>query len=395
MTPPPTDWTRRKFLQTSAAALAAGALTTAPALAQPAPPASKPGPKPPRLPVVVASANGIKAIAEAMRLLREGKADPLDAVVAGVNIVEDDPTDHSVGLGGLPNEDGIVELDASCMHGPTHKAGAVAALRNIRNASSVARLVMRRTDHVLLVGEGALRFAKAHGFKEEDLLTDEAREMWLRWKETLSDEDDWLAPEEASPTTAPTTGQTNDVAQPPSAGNTAEGRCATIEYTWGTINCLAVDAASNLAGVTTTSGLSYKIPGRVGDSPIIGAGLYVDNAVGAAGSTGRGEANLQNCSSFMIVEFMRGGLSPEQACLEMLKRVADHTEPRLRDSQGRPTFGLTFYALAKDGRFGAASMWSDCKYAVHDGTEARLLNGVYLYQSPPNAQKADHEKKPS
>jgi N4-(beta-N-acetylglucosaminyl)-L-asparaginase len=384
MTLPPTDWTRRRFLQTSAAALAASALTTAPALAQPAPPASKPGPKPPRPPVVVASANGLKAIAEAMRLLREGRADPLDAVIAGVNIVEDDPTDHSVGLGGIPNEDGIVELDASCMHGPTHKAGAVAALRNIRNASSVARLVMRRTDHVLLVGEGALRFAKAHGFKEENLLTDEAREMWLRWKETLSDHDDWFAPEEASPTTAPTTGKTSARIR----------RGLPVEYTWGTINCLAVDAVSNLAGVTTTSGLSYKIPGRVGDSPIIGAGLYVDNAVGAAGSTGRGEANLQNCSSFMIVEFMRGGLSPEQACLEMLKRVADHTEPRLRDSQGRPTFGLTFYALAKDGRFGAASFWSDCKYAVHDGTEARLLNGAYLYQSPPNAQKADHEKKP-
>ena len=382
--PPPTDWTRRKFLQTSAAALAAGALTTAPALAQPAPPASKPGPEPPRLPVVVASANGIKAIAEAMRLLREGKADPLDAVVAGVNIVEDDPTDHSVGLGGIPNEDGIVELDASCMHGPTHKAGAVAALRNIRNPSSVARLVMRRTDHVLLVGDGALRFAKAHGFKEENLLTDEAREMWLRWKETLSDQDDWLAPEEASPTTAPTTGKTSARIR----------RGVPVEYTWGTINCLAVDAASNLAGVTTTSGLSYKIPGRVGDSPIIGAGLYVDNAVGAAGSTGRGEANLQNCSSFMIVEYMRGGLSPEQACLEMLKRVADHTEPRLRDSQGRPTFGLTFYALAKDGRFGAASMWSDCKYAVHDGTEARLLSGSYLYKSPATTQKTEPEKKP-
>ncbi|MCG8409324.1 MAG: N(4)-(beta-N-acetylglucosaminyl)-L-asparaginase [Phycisphaerales bacterium] len=351
-------WTRRAFMQSSAGALAAGATAqfvgNAPLLAE-----DKMGQKN-RLPVAIASANGIKTVEKAMTLLGQ-KADPLDAVIAGVNIVEDDPDDHSVGLGGLPNEDGVVELDSCCMHGPTHKAGAVAAIRNIRHPSRVARLVMQRTDHVLLVGEGALRFAKAHGFKEENLLTDKARKIWLHWKETHSAHDDWVAPEEDGAQKA---------AKAPQA----------FERTWGTINCCAVDASSNVAGVTTTSGLAYKIPGRVGDSPIIGAGLYVDNEVGAAGSTGRGESNLQNCSSFLIVELMRAGKSPEQACLETLRRVADHTEPRLRDKDGRADFGLKFYAVAKDGRYGSASLWSGAKFAVHDGTKARLEDCAYLYK---------------
>ncbi len=367
---PPSDWTRRGFLKASAAAVAAGAVgqTGGEVLAQP------PRPAPDQSarcdpPVVVASANGLKAIEKAMSMIRQ-KADPLDAVIAAVNIVEDDPTDHSVGLGGLPNEDGIVELDSCCMHGPTHKAGGVAALRNIRNPSKVARLVMQRTDHVLLVGEGALRFAKAHGLPEEQLLTDEAREIWLKWKESRSDTDDWLAPDLIDD------------------GNVSQNRATGVEHTWGTINCCAVDAARNIAGVTTTSGLSFKIPGRVGDSPIIGAGLYVDNDVGAAGSTGRGEANLQNCASFLIVELMRGGMGPQQACLEVLKRIADKTEPRLRDKQGRPAFGLKFYAVAKDGRHAGASMWGPGKYAVHDGTEARLENGAYLYKRPDAKREA-------
>ncbi|HUN82670.1 MAG TPA: N(4)-(beta-N-acetylglucosaminyl)-L-asparaginase, partial [Phycisphaerae bacterium] len=283
---------------------------------------------------------------------------PLDAVIASVNVVEDDPNDHSVGLGGLPNEDGVVELDSSVMHGPSHKAGAVAALHNIKNPSCVAKLVMQRTDHVLLVGEGALRFAKAHGFKEENLLTDEAREMWLKWKETHSDVDAWLPAEE-----------------PKGAG----GKNA-VPFTWGTINCLGVDGHGDISGTTTTSGLSWKIPGRVGDSPIIGAGLYVDNEVGAAGSTGRGEANLQNCSSFFIVEQMRGGASPEDACMNALKRIAQHTEGRLRDKQGRPNFGLNFYALTKDGHFGGASMWSGAKMAACDEKGSRLVELPSLYK---------------
>jgi len=206
-------------------------------------------------PVIIASGNGGPACDKALELLRQG-AGPLDAVVAGINLVEDDPEDHSVGYSGLPNEDGVVELDACVMDGPTHKAGAVASLRNIRNPSSVAKLVLRRTDHVLLVGEGALRFAKAHGFKEQELLTDESRRIWLRWKESHSDVDDWLRPE---------------VGEEPARQKEQRRR----ERIDGTITCMALTPNGDLAGCTSTSGLSFKIPGRVGDSPIIGAGLYV------------------------------------------------------------------------------------------------------------------------
>jgi N4-(beta-N-acetylglucosaminyl)-L-asparaginase len=348
---------RRGFLRASAAVAVSGA-SGLPALAM-AGAQEQPQKKTGTRPVVISSANGTTAVDMAMARLRAGD-DPLDAVIAGVVEVENDPNDTSVGLGGLPNEDGIVELDASCMHGPSHKAGAVAALRNIKNPSRVARLVMQRTDHVLLVGEGALRFARAHGIPEENLLTEESRKIWLRWKESHSRDDDWLAPEEL-----------NDTPE--------GGPKDAIPYTHGTINCCAVDANGDLAGVTTTSGLSYKIPGRVGDSPIIGAGLYVDNAVGAAGSTGRGEANLQNCSSFQIVDEMRRGADPEAACLIVLRRVAEHTEKRLLDSQGRPKFDLKFYAVAKSGAYGGATMWSGGEYCVHDGTQSRKLKLAPLY----------------
>jgi N4-(beta-N-acetylglucosaminyl)-L-asparaginase len=245
--------------------------------------------------VVIASGNGLRATDRAMEMIRNG-SDALDAVIAGVNIVEDDPDDMTVGLGGLPNEEGIVELDSSVMHGPTHRCGAVASLRNIKNPSKVAKVVMNRTDHVLLVGEGALRFAKMHGFKEEELLTDKSREMWVKWKEHLSTKDDYLPAH---------TIDTKDIGS----------QFHEVMQTNGTINCLAKDLNGNISGVTTTSGLAWKIPGRVGDSPIIGAGLYVDNEIGAAGSTGRGEANLENCSSVLIVEWMGEGKSPEEACL--------------------------------------------------------------------------------
>lgn len=345
--------TRRDFVRTAAVATAAGVISTKVPQAEAAQedgasPRGKGGP------VAISSGNGIPACNEAMKLILAGE-DPLDAVVAGINIVEKDPKDHSVGYGGLPNEDGVVELDSCVMDGPTHKAGGVAGLRNIKTPSSVALRVMRRTDHVLLVGEGALRFARAHGFEEHELLTDEAREIWLRWKERHSDKDDWL-------------GEPNgDDGEEISRRYLHESP----EFTHGTISCMALTAGGDLAGCTSTSGLSYKIPGRVGDSPIIGAGLYVDNEVGACGSTGRGEANLQNCSSFMIVEFMRGGMTPEEAALAMLKRIAHKTEPRLRDADGKPNFGLTFYALRKDGLFGGAAMWGPTKMTVHTGGEAR------------------------
>jgi N4-(beta-N-acetylglucosaminyl)-L-asparaginase len=308
--------------------------------------------------VVIASGNGMRAVDKAMELLKEGR-DPLDAVIAGVNIVEEDPDDMSVGYGGLPNEDMEVELDASVMHGPTHNAGAVAGLKHIKTPSKVAKLVMERTDHALLMGEGALKFAKAHGFKEENLLTDKARKRWLEWKEKLSDRDDWFPPKE-------------DVDQ--------EMRDVLIYH--GTINCCALDANANLAGVTTTSGLSYKIPGRIGDSPIIGAGLYVDNTVGAAGSTGRGEANILNCGSFTVVEFMRQGASPEEACLKTLERIAQTSkrQPHLLDDEGKPRFGLSFYAVNKKGEYGSAMMWSDGRFVVHDGTAAREEEPAYLFK---------------
>jgi N4-(beta-N-acetylglucosaminyl)-L-asparaginase len=353
---------RREFLkQTSVAGV--GALIAG----MPGPLFSRTLPVPgPARPLVISSANGVKAIEKAMSMLA-AEADALDAVIAAVNIVEDDPNDMSVGYGGLPNEDGIVELDAGVMHGPTHRAGAVAALRNIKNPSKVARLVMERTDHVLLVGEGALRFAKAHGFREEDLLTDKAREAWLQWKETHSDKDDWLPPHERD------SHESGSLYHPEDP----------FGKTWGTIHCSAIDVRGNISCVTTTSGLAYKIAGRVGDSPIIGAGLYADNEVGAAGSTGRGESNLVNCSSVMIVEWMRQGKSPEEACLMACRRVVAHTtESRLKDIQGRPAFSLKFYALNKNGEFGGASLYGDASIAVHDGSTARLVPIPSVYNKP-------------
>jgi N4-(beta-N-acetylglucosaminyl)-L-asparaginase len=345
-------YTRRDFIKTGvgfgAAALAAGGGIRASA-----------GPPAGGLARVVSSGNGIRATEKAMDILKAG-GDPLDAVIAGVNIVEDDPNDMSVGYGGLPNAEGVVELDASVMYGPTHAAGAVASLQNIKNPSKVARLVMERTPHVLLVGRGALEFAKAQGFKEENLLTDKAREAWLQWKKERSGKGPWPRPE--------------------ASGHAEEP--ADILMTYGTINCIALDAAGRLAGVTTTSGLSYKLPGRVGDSPIIGAGLYVDNEAGAAGSTGLGEVNLQTCASFRIVDLMGRGLSPEQACLKVCEQIVGRTKlnPRYRDKDGLPNYGLHFYALNKKGEYGSAGIYEGGKYAVHDGAKNRLLDCAGLYK---------------
>lgn len=338
-------------------------------------------------PLVVSSANGLRANAKAMEMIRAG-ADTLDAVVAGVNIVEDDPKDMSVGYGGLPNEEGDVELDASVMHGPTRRAGAVASIRNIRNPSRVAKLVLERTDHLLLVGEGALRFALAHGFKKEDLLTEESRAVWLKWKETMSDRDAWgpglTAPEGVDPNQSflyegPM--KRDDImaladqiiARPPT----------------GTINCIAVNDRGDISGTTTTSGLAFKIPGRVGDSPIIGAGLFVDNEVGAAGSTGRGEENIKICGAHTIVEMMRRGMSPTDACLEACKRVSNSYHGNMKKLR---TFSINFYALNKAGEYGGAALWGysvnrkgerkRIQYAVHDGRENKLHDLAYLYEAP-------------
>jgi N4-(beta-N-acetylglucosaminyl)-L-asparaginase len=313
---------------------------------------------PPRRPVAISSANGLQAVSLAMERMKAG-ADTLDAAIAGVNLVEDDPEDITVGYGGLPNERGVVQLDASVMHGPSRNAGAVASLENIRHPSRVARVVMKRTDHVLLVGAGALDFARLHGFKEENLLTEKSRKIFLYWKETLSEKDDWFTSAE-------------ELKDPD-----------LLEYirTYGTINLNVVDGNGDLSGVTTTSGLFFKIPGRVGDSPIIGAGLYVDNDAGACGATGRGEAVILSCGSHSVVSRMAAGESPEQACLAVLEKIADWSRSaELRDAQGRPNFNVKFYAVNKAGTFAGAALWNRSSYAVHDGLEARLQDCAYLFK---------------
>jgi len=350
------QYSRRDFLRT--AGIAGGAALVSPGFAAESSRREALATKP----LVISSANGLAASAKAMAMITSG-ADALDAVIAGVNIVENDPNDMSVGYGGFPNEDGVVELDASVMHGPTGRGGAVASIRNIKNPSSVAKVVMERSDHVLLVGEGALRFARAHGFKEEDLLTDKAREAWLRWKERMSTQDDWL------PLHTP---DAKDI------GETMQE----IYRHHGTINCNAIDLNGGISGCTTTSGMAFKIPGRVGDSPILGAGLYVDNEIGAAGSTGRGEANLLACSSAMIVEYMGQGKHPKDACLLACERIARQTKmKRLLDEQGRPRFQVIFYALNKRGEYGGSSIWSGAQIAVNTGeVESRLEDCGFLHR---------------
>jgi N4-(beta-N-acetylglucosaminyl)-L-asparaginase len=334
---------RREFLSGAAATLASAPLTAG---------AESPAWEPKRaLPArgdfptrAISSANGLEATRKAHEMMRVG-VDTLDAAIAGVTLVEDDPDDLTVGLGGLPNEEGVVELDAAVMHGPSHQTGAVAALRGIRNPAQVARLVMKQSDHALLVGAGALKFAKAHGFVEENLLTEKARKIWLYWKQTLSEKDDWL---------------------PPPVGEVDPDVLNYFQRSTGTIHLAAMNADGDISCVTSTSGLAFKLPGRVGDSPIVGAGLYVDNAIGSCGSTGRGEANLQNLSSFAAVELMRRGASPREAGLEVLRRIVQHTPPRLLDRDGRPDFDLMLYLLAKDGSYAGVCLRGPAKFAVTD-----------------------------
>ena len=315
-------------------------------------------------PVVIASANGIRGVARAYDMITRQNADTLDAIIAGVNIQELDPDDQSVGLGGLPNEEGVVQLDASCTHGPTRRAGAVGALEDIATPSLVAKAVMDYTDHIMLVGAGAKKFALEMGFKEQNLLTEKSRRDWLRWKACLNPADAWLDTRSDSAGPPP---------PPPPTASIPFDDPLHVRFTTGTINMNAVNAAGDLSSVTTTSGLSWKVPGRVGDSPIIGAGQYCDNTVGAAGSTGRGEANIKTCGAFLIVEFMRQGLSPDEACMKTIDRVIAMTERRLLDQRGRPLFDLQFYALAKDGRFGSATAYEGARFSVADSQGARLI----------------------
>ncbi len=349
------DLSRRQFVQVGAAGAAAlGAAATG------APAVQTSGPKP----VVIASGNGNRyknggdevVVERAFRMMTEGE-DILESLIEGVKITELDPEDASVGFGGRPNADGVVQLDSCCMHGPNRRAGAVAGIEGVRTPASVAYQVLQVTDHHLLVGKGAQHFARNMGFKvEDDLNTPRSREMWLEWKRRI-DPGHYLDPKKRA-----------------AAGHAAglsmvrDGLMDEEEY-YGTINCDGLNANGDLAGVTTTSGLAWKIPGRVGDSPILGAGLYVDNAVGAAGSTGRGEANLYGLCSFLIVEEMRRGAHPKDAAMTALSRVKDNTvEKRLLNSRGLPAFGLSFYVINKAGVHAGVSMYTSARssYAVCD-----------------------------
>src|SRR5438046_5027642 len=318
---------RREFVASTAVGIAAAAASDIPypmRPPRPLPPSSRWAAKP----VALSSANGLRAAQKAFDMVMQG-ADTLDAVIEGVKIQELDPNDDSVGYGGLPNAAGVVQLDASCMHGPTKRAGAVGALEGIKTPSEVAKLVLKYTNHIFLVGEGAKRFALQYGFKDEDLLTEHSREVWLRWRANLSPDDDYL--------------------------DVPEGEHMSVRPT-GTINCDAVTPQGDISSVTTTSGLAFKIPGRVGDSPIIGAGEYADNEIGAAGSTGRGESNIKACGGFLTVEFMRRGMKPTDAGLETLKRVVQLTETRLLGPEGKQKISLKFCAVHKPGAFWAASL---------------------------------------
>lgn len=305
-------------------------------------------------PVVIASGNGNRyknggtetCVARAFRLITEGE-DVLESLIEGVNIVELDPEDAGVGYGGRPNADGVVQLDSCCMHGPKKRAGGVAAIEGVRTPSKVAHAVMEYTDHHLLVGEGAQSFARNMGFEiEDDLNTERSRRDWLEWKRRI-DPGHYLDPKKRA-----------EAGYQAGLSMLREG-LVDEESFFGTINCDGVAPNGDICGVTTTSGLSWKIPGRVGDSPILGAGLYVDGDVGAAGSTGRGEANLYGLCSFFIVEELRRGKHPKDAGMEALRRVKENTiEKRLLNSRGLPSFGLSFYVLNKKGEYAGVSMYT-------------------------------------
>jgi N4-(beta-N-acetylglucosaminyl)-L-asparaginase len=345
-------FSRRDFVRTGAAAgLAAASASGRRVFGQAAAVVTSKAAKP----VVVSSANGnwfknggpVTCVEKAYTQMAQG-GDVLDALIEGVNLVELDPEDYSVGYGGVPNAEGVVQLDSSCMHGPRKRAGGVAALEGVRTPSKVAREVMNRTDHHLLVGAGAQKFAKQMGFSiEDDLNTPTSRKLWLEWKQRTD------------PGHFPTDKE-REIASRDAIRQMAREGLLHASQMYGTINCDGVNAKGEVCGVTTTSGLFFKIPGRVGDSPILGAGLYVDGDVGAAGSTGRGEANLYGLSSFLIVENMRRGMHPKDAGMEALKRIRAHTvEKRLRNKNGDPNFNVNFYVINAKGEFAGVAMYAE------------------------------------
>lgn len=333
-------------------------------------------------PVVVSDLSGIRyknggpqsSVERAYQGITEGE-DVLDAVVAGVNIPELDPEEAGIGFGGLPNADGVVQLDACCMHGPKKWAGGVASIEGVSTPSLVAKAVAEHTDHHLLVGQGAKEFARSLGFRIlDDLNTEHSRNMWLEWKRRI-DPSHYLDPKKRS-------GHSLEVG----LSMVRDGLIDKDSF-WGTTNCSAINPEGDICGVTTTSGLSWKIPGRVGDSPILGAGLYLDNEVGAAGSTGRGEANLYNLASFLIVENMRGGMTPKDAGMAALQRIKDNTvEDRLLNERGLPAFDVRFFILNKLGEYAGVAMYGsrESHYAVCDSNGAREMPLEGLLEGPPN-----------
>lgn len=342
---PDTSVSRRSFLGAAGAAVAGTALLPGAAVAAPQilrRSASRP--------CAVCSANGLRGVAKAVELMTKG-ADTLDAGVEGVRIQELDPNDQSVGYGGLPNAEGVVQLDASCMHGPSRRAGAVGALEGIKTASEIARLVMKYTNHIMLVGKDAQRFAVSYGYQVEDLLTPAAREAWLHWRANLNATDNYV-----------------DV----------PGSEKMVKYTTGTCPMMLVNAAGDVSSIVTTSGLSWKVPGRVGDSGIVGAGQYTDNDVGAAGSTGLGECNMLAVGGFSVVDNMRRGMHPTDACMATLKRVMAVIPARWIGPNGRPAFQLQFYAVTKAGVYGAAAMTAS-PFAVCDEKGARTEDCAVLF----------------
>ena len=363
---------RREFVVSSTAGLAAAA--AAPVLAQSPTVMTKKN----VTPVVISSANGFKyknrgsvtCVEKAFSMITQGR-DVLEALIAGVNIVELDPEETSVGYGGLPNADGVVQLDASCMHGPRKRAGGVAAIEGVKTPAAVAWKVMEMTDHHLIVGKGAQDFARRMGFEIlPDLNTDKSRAAWLEWKRR-TDPLHFLDPIKRE---AALRKVTDDMV--------ADGWIER-NHIYGTINCNGVNAKGDVCGVTTTSGLAFKIPGRVGDSPILGAGLYVDNDAGAAGSTGRGEANLYNLASYQIVENMRHGMHPKDAGMDALKRIQHNTiEKRLLNEHGEPNFDINFYMLSASGGHAGVSMFAgnDVHYAVCTENGAQLVACDGLFQ---------------
>jgi len=314
----------------------------------------------------IASHNGLAATQRTFSALKEGK-DLLDAILEGIERIEDDPEELTVGYGGLPNEAGVVELDAAIMDGRTHRGAGVAALQKVRHPTRVARALMQQTGRVLVVGDGALQFARANGFLEENLLTEKARRMWLYWKRSQATGDDWQPPATDADLELQAWFDRHFYATP---GGPAAG----------TVHVSGIDSAGNLACATSTSGHAFKLPGRVGDSPILGAGLYADNEVGTCGSIGHGEANLQNLSSFAAVELMRQGMDPQAAGLEALRRIVRKASPKQLDADGRPRFNVQLYLLTKDGRHAGCAMWGPKNYAVSDAQGDRLEKCAALYE---------------